>query len=62
MERSLYVAEAPALHEISVMLEDELRRLAVPVERGAWLERYDQSPDELLQNKSWYWDGQPVPF
>lgn len=62
MERSLFVAEAPALHEMSVILEDDLHQLALPVERGAWLERYDQNPDELLRGTSWYWDGQPVPF
>ena len=60
LKRAIWVAEAPALHETSLRLEAELRRLTIPVERHRWLECYDRSPDELLENKSWYWDGQPV--
>lgn len=61
MTRSLEVAEAPPLREFTVTLENDLRRLALPVDRGVWLEWYDQSPVELLQSDGWYWDGQPVP-
>lgn len=59
-ECAAWVAEVPALHETSLRVEAEFRRLAVPVERYGWLECYDQGPDEMLGNKSWYWDGEPV--
>jgi hypothetical protein len=58
-ELSVDVGEAPELYETSLRLEAELRRIATPVHRHQWLERYDWSPDELLTRKSWYWDGQP---
>jgi len=62
MERSAHVAEAPAFYDVAAALEGDLRRLAIPVERSAWSEHYELSPDEMLQSKGWYWDGQPVPF
>jgi len=59
LERAVHVAEAPALYETSSIVEAELRRLAVPVERHVWLERYDRSIDEMLGSDGWYWNGQP---
>lgn len=57
-ELSLEVGEAPGLYETLLTVETELRQMATPIDRRAWLERYDCSPNELLARKSWYWDGQ----
>ena len=59
LERAVHVAEAPALFEASSIVEAELRRLAIPVERHVWLERYDRNIDEMLGSDGWYWNGQP---
>ena len=59
LERAVHVAEAPALYETSSIVEAELRRLAIPVERHVWLERYDRIIDEMLGSGGWYWNGQP---
>jgi hypothetical protein len=59
LERAVHVAEVPALYETASILEAELRRLATPVERQLWLERYDRSIDEMLGSDGWYWSGQP---
>ena len=61
MERQIYVVEVPELVAIATRLEQTLRRLAIPVLRSEWRERYDNGPTELMDNgRSWFWDGEPV--
>lgn len=61
MERSIHVAEAPELVACTNGLEQTLHRLAIPVNRADWLERYDHGPAELRRDDlSWFWNGDPV--
>lgn len=59
LDRAFWVASAPTVHEASKLLETDLRRLARPEPRDRWSERYDRTPDELVETSAWFWDGQP---
>ncbi len=59
ISRGFWISEAQAFADALETIESVVRQTGVPTELERWVERYDQSPDQIATNSTWEWNYHP---